>query len=134
MAWVKIDPDDCRSGRAVGQIEEGSLVKIAPGVTNGFQAVATSTDRVAGWALAAAASGEAVAVAERGNEVKLTAAASLGAGAALKVASVNGAVAPGGAAASGFRTFIVGDSEVAAQPGDRFSAILDPREIAGTVA
>jgi hypothetical protein len=117
MAHVLIDSDNC-------------VTRVAAG-TNAVVAAATNTDFAEGWAVAAAASGQELAVALPGNEVKVTCVASVGAGAEVMIASTNGGLGPA-SLASGFRRVAEGLTTQAALPGDRFSILLRPRELTGT--
>jgi hypothetical protein len=74
--------------------------------------------------------GDAVTVLERGNVVKVTAIASLGAGADIGVASSNGALGLV-AAASGVVKWAVGKSMSAAAAGEVFSLYVNPRQLGG---
>jgi hypothetical protein len=129
MAHVLIDSDNCVTRVAAGTIAEGQLVKPSAAAKNAVVAAATNTDFAEGWAVAAAASGQELAVALPGNEVKVTCVASVGA--EVMIASTNGGLGPA-SLASGFRRVAEGLTTQAALPGDRFSILLRPRELTGT--
>lgn len=94
--------------------------------------VATSGAEPFGISLASAAQGEAVTVLDHHSVAKAVAAASLGGGAPLGVASTNGALGPI-AGASGVARFQVGISEHAAAAGEVVSVFVNPRQLSGLV-
>lgn len=130
MAWVIESPEHTRPRVAVGAIEQYKAVQAVAGVKNGVAQATSNLGLIEGVAISAAASGEAVPVAIEGSEVKLTAGASLGAGAEVMVGSVNGAVIPF-AQASGVRRQSLGVALGSAAAGERFTIILRPREVVG---
>lgn len=77
---------------------------------------------------ASAIVGEGVTVYGENSVVEGVAAASLGPGADIGIASTNGALGPV-AAASGVARFRVGKSFEAAAPGERFSLYVKPRPL-----
>jgi hypothetical protein len=91
---------------------------------------ASAAHRVLGVALASAASpGDPVAVQTEGITV-MRAAASIGNGGVVVVASTNGAVGPISAAASApipQGKFVIGEAQSAAAAGDLFSVLIKPR-------
>jgi hypothetical protein len=87
---------------------------------------ASVNDRPVGFTVATGASaGHPIAVVTRGF-VKAIAAASLGAGNEVGVASTNGALGPV-AAASGLTKWVVGEAQQSAAAGDTFTVELRPR-------
>ena len=77
------------------------------------------------------AAGEAVTVYGEGAVVEAVAAASLGAGADVAVASTNGALGPAAAGASGVTVYRVGRSIEAAAAGEKFSLYVKPKQLSG---
>jgi hypothetical protein len=73
----------------------------------------------------------AVTVHGVGNTVKVVAAASIGVGAEVNIASSNGAMGPV-AAASGSLRYTIGQSETPAAAGEVFSLYVNPRALSGT--
>lgn len=93
--------------------------------------LATNSQEPLGAVHATALTGEGLAVHETKSIVKAVAAASLGAGADLMVASTNGALGPAAAGASGVVRWRVGVSQEAAAAGETFSVYVNPRQISG---
>lgn len=92
-------------------------------------AIATNNVEALGVTLATAANaGDAITVLDRGNVVKVTAMASLGAGADIGVASTNGALGLV-TSASGVVKWAVGKSQTAAAAGETFSLYVNPKPI-----
>lgn len=89
---------------------------------------ATSGHEPLGFTIASAAQGGALAVHGRDNVVKAVAAASLGYGAKVGVASTNGALGPV-AAASGVVTWAVGEARGPAAAGETFSVRVNPEKL-----
>lgn len=130
MAFERILHDHNHNAKAGADINPRVALKL--GGTSGLLAfpVATSNDRPAGANQAATClSGEQVVVQGPGNIIKLRAAASVGAGAEVMVASTNGALGPAGAnliAASGH--WAVGVAHSPAAAGELFSVEILPRK------
>ncbi len=94
-----------------------------------------ATDEPLGVTIAPASYGLAVVVYDRGNTVKVTAAASLGAGADIGITSASSSVGPVAAAASGAAVkWRVGKSLTSAVAGDVFSLYVDPAPVNVTQA
>jgi hypothetical protein len=120
------------SALAASAMSVGQLVTYDVGDTQ-RQVVPVSTVNVEplGIALASAVNpGDGVTVLDRGNIVKVLAAASLGAGADVGVV---GATTSLGlvAAASGVVKWAAGKSETAAAAGEVFSFLINPRQVGG---
>jgi hypothetical protein len=81
---------------------------------------------------ATAPRGEQVTVFEQTSVVEAIAAASLGPGADVGVASTNGAIGPV-AGASGITRYRVGKSEQAAAAGDKFALYVSPKQVSNLI-
>ncbi len=79
----------------------------------------------------ASSAGDAVTVYDDDHIVKAVAAASLGAGADIGVASTNGALGAVTAGASGVVKWRLGKSVTAAAAGETFSLSIKPRQLSG---
>lgn len=98
-----------------------------------FLPVSTSGLEPVGVALATAVNpGDGVTVHDAYNVVKIVAAASLGAGANVGVASTNGQLGIV-AGASGVTTWRVGKSLSAAAAGETFSLYVNPRQLSNLI-
>lgn len=89
---------------------------------------ATAGAEPVGVTAASAAQGDRVTVLGLGNTVKCVAAASLGFGAVVGVASTNGALGPV-TGASGVVKWAVGTSRGNAAAGETFSVFVNPRQL-----
>lgn len=101
------------------------------------QVVPIATLNVEPFAIALASAGgtsltQACPAVDQGNTIKVTAIASLGAGADIGVASTNGGLGPV-AAASGVTTWAVGKSVSAAGAGEVFALYVKPRLLSAVV-
>lgn len=94
--------------------------------------LATNNAEPLGLTGASAAQGEQVTVYADGNIVKAVAAASLGFGGVLGVASTNGDLGPV-AGASGISRWAVGVSREDAAAGETFSLLVDPRQLSNLI-
>jgi hypothetical protein len=118
--------------KAASAINPRTPVKLAGSNALFVLPAASGNDRpfgVTGNATAGASglnSNDAAVVYERGNVVKAVAAASVGVGAAVFVASTNGALGPNPITASAH--WEVGISETPAAAGEIFSVYVDPRK------
>lgn len=119
-------------GKAASAISAGAVVGLDAGdVQRQVVPLATLNAEPFGVALASAVNpGDAVTVLEPFDVVKVTAAASLGHGADIGIASTNGAVGPI-AAASGVVKWRIGRSLSAAAAGEVFSLYINPRQLGG---
>jgi hypothetical protein len=79
----------------------------------------------------AAAAGQAVAVWDRANVVKVLAAASIGAGANVGVVGATTSLGLIAAGASGAVVWAIGKSMTAAAAGEVFSFYINPRQLSG---
>lgn len=121
MAYRIRDDEKTLPKFAASAIRAGEPVRSSASAPHEVLPVGTTNVRVLGIAVATAASpGDPVAVETEGVTVA-RAAASLGPGALVAIASTNGRL---GVAASGAQ--IVGESQVAAVDGDFFSVLLKP--------
>lgn len=120
-------------GIAASAINVEAAVGIASGVDRSFSPIATANVRPFGIALATAVNaGDGLTILDEGNVAIVTAAASLGRGAEIGVASTNGALGPV-AAASGLAVYSAGQSLSAAAAGEEFSLYVNPRQLSGLV-
>lgn len=101
-------------------------------VDNQVVPVATNNVRPFGQVDASAAQGEQVTVYGENNVVKLVAAASVGHGAEVGVASTNGDIGPI-AGASGITRFAVGQTRSAAAAGEVVSVYVKPRQLSNLI-
>ncbi len=95
-------------------------------------AIATNNVRPLGVTIATCAALRAGAVFGHGNTVKAIAAASLGVGAEVGVASTNGNLGPI-SGASGVTKWAVGQAESAAAAGETFSLLVNPRQLSNLI-
>lgn len=110
-------------------IQANRPVKIDTAADRQVVAAASVNDRVHGFIDSAThLQGEAVTVYGQGAVVSVVAAASLGAGAAVGVASTNGAIGPV-SGASGLTKYEAGVSVESAAAGEKFSLYVNPRQI-----
>lgn len=117
---------------AASDMNAGRVVNLTTGdVDRQVSPIATSNIEPFGIALATALQGKAVTIMEDGDTIKVTAAASLGAGADVGIASTNGALGPV-SGASGSTIWRVGRSVSAAAAGETFSLYIRPRTLSGT--
>lgn len=101
----------------------------ASGNTWSVVACSTSAQEPLGVSMASAPNpGDAVTVQDDGNIPKVTAAASLGAGADVMVGSSNGALAPANAPV-GSGVWLLGKSLSPAAAGEKFSLYVRPRQV-----
>jgi len=120
-------------GIAASVINAGQVVALAPGDTQRTVVpvatqlpISAASSVPLGIALATSASpGNAVSILDALNVVKVSAAASIGAGAPVGLASSNGGFGP--ITASG--SWVVGQSVTAAAAGEVFSVYVNPRPI-----
>lgn len=116
---------------AASAVNAGAALTIASGADERCVPVASLNIRPLGIALATGATvGHAVTVLDEGNTVVVTAAASVGRGAEIGVASTNGALGPV-AGASGSVAFSVGQSLSAGAAGEDISIYVNPRQLSG---
>lgn len=99
---------------------------------NQVVAAATTTDRPLGFTIASAPQGGGIAIMGPHNTVKAVAAASLGYGAELGIASTNGALGPI-TGASGVGKWAIGTSREPAAAGETFSVHVHPRQLSGLI-
>jgi hypothetical protein len=119
-------------GKAASAILPGQAVSLNTGDTEReVLPVATSNVEAFGIALASAGPQDAVTIFEEHSVVKVTALASLGAGANIGVASANGALGIV-SAASGSVVHAIGKSVSAAAAGESFGLYIRPRQLSGT--
>lgn len=118
-------------GLAASNIAPFAPVKLAPGALDrGLIPAATVTDEILGVTHATALRGEAVSVHEENDYAKVQAAASLGVGANVAVASSNFGFGPV-AAASGVARFRAGVAVSPAAAGEFFTIKVSPRQLGG---
>lgn len=132
---------------AVGEFDRNALPFVAASAivplrpvridtgSNKRQVVLAATQNVEVHGLTGAATvlqGESVTVYGRGAVKEAVAAASLGAGADIGVASTNGALGPV-SGASGVSRFRVGVSLEAAAAGEKFSVYVDPKQLSNLI-
>lgn len=116
---------------AASAVNAGAAVGVASGADSRVYPVASLNLRPLGIALATGATvGHAVTILDEGNTVVITAAASVGRGAEVGVASTNGALGPV-AGASGSIVYSVGQSVSAGAAGEDISIYVNPRQLSG---
>ena len=94
--------------------------------------VATNNVEIQGFTgEASVAAGGHLTVYGEDSVVEAVAAASLGAGADIAVASTNGNLGPAAAGASGVTVYRVGKSLEAAAAGEKFSLYVKPKQLSG---
>jgi hypothetical protein len=102
--------------------------------TTANQAVPAATNNVRplGVTIASGAQGDSIAVYGHGNTVKAVAAASLGFGSEVGVASTNGNLGPI-TGASGVTKWAVGQALESAAAGETFSLLVSPRQLSNLI-
>lgn len=121
-AFPAVVASDCNPGSAV-KFDAGDFDRQVV-------AIASQNLEPVGITLATALQGGAVTVLDDESLVKVTAGASLGAGADVGVASTNGSLGPV-SGASGSVVYRVGKSTSAAAAGEVFSLYIRPRQLSG---
>lgn len=108
--------------RTVVKLADGSQDRAVCGATN-------NTEMPLGISLASGLRGEAVTVHDRGNVVKVVAAASLGVGADVNLAAAGTHSLAPVAGASGAARWSVGQAVSSAAAGEVFSLYVNPRQL-----
>jgi len=122
-------------GIAIATISSRVPVRVAPtgAQDRAVVPVATTSEPVFGFSAdTGAVPGAALPIHDEGNTVKVVAAASIGVGAEVGIASSNGAMGPI-AGASGVVRHSAGLSVTAAAEGEVFSLYVRPRQLSGAV-
>jgi hypothetical protein len=119
-----------RSGTAV--IADKQLVTLDTSGGGDVIACATNNVRPVGITVATVAASRAGAIHSHGNVCKAVAAASLGLGAEVGVASTNGNLGPI-SGASGVTKWAAGQALSAAAAGETFSFLVSPRQVSNLI-
>lgn len=117
---------------AASNVSARALVALTTSGQRAVVPLATNTTRPLGIVNNSASRGDACTVYDTGNYVKVTAAASIGRGAEVGIASSNGAFGPI-AGASGVSIFSVGQSTEAAAAGEKFAVYVSPRQLSNLI-
>lgn len=129
MAYEKIADDDIYPFKAASAIAARKPVKLDT-VADQVVLAATNNVRPLGFVTASAGRGEGLSVFTDSNVVKAIAAASVGVGVEVAVASTNGDLGPL-TTASGVGVWAVGLSLSPAQAGETFSVLIRARQTGG---
>lgn len=117
---------------AASNVSARTLVALTTSGQRAVVPLATNTTRPLGIVNNAASRGDAVTVYDPGNVVKVTAAASIGRGAEVGIASTNGSFGPI-SGASGVSIFSAGQSTEAAAAGEKFALYVSPRQLSNLI-